>query len=360
MIAITPSAVTSPSGNPGAPTVSPLASIQPWCGNVRGAGCSHRDASTGAVERTAVSNVVAARNVSTGAPVGKQSRNRWSGAGCSIPTWRSTRPTPGATRASTATTVPEASVRTTRSPRDARRVARPPYHDRHDRVAGIVGHRIEVVRVAEVVHVFDRGQPGELPVTGTDPERAVGVHTHREVIGSDLAAVVFVVGRCGGGREVHPLPSERGDVGDHELDVERGQILEHAHAGGIVGPDHARGYAVDGVAGDGRRRDRQRVDVLRDVGHEEHGEAVERDADDVGPRERRRVEHRVLELGAARHPAFDPEPGEPFEGAAGRLHRQFGRAREAGVHLPVHLVLRAAADGVVGVVREQRAPRAVE
>jgi hypothetical protein len=243
---------------------------------------------------------------------------------------------------------------------DARWMAHATRRDRHHRIAGIVGHRVEVVRVTVVLDVLDAGEPGELAFTETDAQCAVVVGDHRDRAGRDLATVVFLVGTRRRRGEVDPAPAEGGDVGDDELHVERRKVLEHPYARGIVGADDAHRSAVDGVARDRRRRDGERVDVLGDVGHEEHREPVERDAHDVGAGERRRVEHRVLELGGARHPAFRAEPGEPLEGALRRLVRELGAAGEAGVHLAVHLVLRAAADGVVRVVLEQRAPRRVE
>src|SRR3989442_2507092 len=71
--AMTPSAVTSASGSPGAATVRPLAETNPWWGKVGGAGCTQRLASRRAVWRQATSNVVAARNDVAGAPVGHSS-----------------------------------------------------------------------------------------------------------------------------------------------------------------------------------------------------------------------------------------------------------------------------------------------
>ena len=73
---MTPYAVTSASGSPGAPTVSPLADTHPWCGNVSGGGCHQPVAGGGTLVRVATSKVVAARNASTGAPVGNKSRTR--------------------------------------------------------------------------------------------------------------------------------------------------------------------------------------------------------------------------------------------------------------------------------------------
>ena len=55
---------------------SPFPAIHPWCTKVRGARCTHCESSTAPGVRRALSNVVAARSSSIGAPVGKSKRRR--------------------------------------------------------------------------------------------------------------------------------------------------------------------------------------------------------------------------------------------------------------------------------------------
>src|SRR5262245_4481115 len=61
--------------------------------------------------------------------------------------------------------------------------------------AGIVGHRIEVVRVAAVAAVFDAAEAGPRGLPQTNGERAFRLGANRDQCRADFAPVVDGVGR---------------------------------------------------------------------------------------------------------------------------------------------------------------------
>ena len=227
----------------------------------------------------AVSNVVAASNPSTGAPVGKRSRRRWSGARLSSVISVRTNRTSGATVATT-TSEPIASM----SPRDREplhtgRVTRALDVRRDGECPRRVG--VGVVGIAPVDAVFDREEPLVGPAIEQARERSVGVGADCDLTIADLAPVVDDVGYFGGRLQREPAASERRNVARNELDVESAHAGQEAHAGWVGARDQSRRLTVD-----------------FETTERGHGERVEVEAADAQAPRRRPVERHPHHIGA--------------------------------------------------------------
>ena len=305
---MSPSGVTSASGSPGAPTTRPFAATKPCCANVRGAGWTHAVSSTGAVERRATSNVVAASNVLTGAPVGKRSRRRWSGARLSsvdrrtARTARRARPSPSTVERSDV----RRARRVTREPLDARRVpgALDGRRRRRPRAAGRDRRRrsrrgrsqSSMPNSPSYVRARRSSPRACRRRRRVDGDRAVGRSRRRRRPTSG-------VGSAGATRDTRRQP-KAGTSSRNELDVEAAD----ARAGSAPASGSSLATSRAGwpsTVTPRERRHHQRVHV--EAGHADppRREPFERHAHDVGARFGRRVEHDDVLLLAPRRVARD-------------------------------------------------------
>ncbi len=227
---MSPPAVTSASGRPGAPTTRPLARdpslvrerarravnpprvvrrgevalsrVERGRGRERRSGCAGRKAQA----QTMVGRAVVEAGLA-------QRSNGTPGA----TTISSSRVSSISVSSSSAAGSPRIRVTCSCSIPEACRDAPDDHRPAHGRFAI---ERIAVVAVAAVTDVLDAEQPVVLASTDRHGERAVVVGTNPHVVGGDLAAVVDVVGRPRGGLEPEPARAERRNVACDELDVE--------------------------------------------------------------------------------------------------------------------------------------------